>query len=415
MPRVNHEILKWARETAGLSPKEAVRKLPIRDAWGMKAVDRLTALESGEAEPTRPTLVKMAKQYRRPLLTFYLSKPPGMGERREDFRTLPIDPPASTYPLIDALIRNIRARQSMVRATLVDEDDVEPLTFVGSMRVSDGESAVREALGSFLDVTVEDFRAQPDASAAFNLLRTDIEENGVFVLLKGDLGSYHTAIDTEAFRGFAIADDVAPFILVNDRDARPAWSFTLLHELVHLILGQSGIGNARTENNIEAFCDRVAGDFLLPVDELELLNLPGATATETEVAEQISKFAEERNLSRTMVAYRAFSNRMIRRDTFNSLYAIFRQQWQQERARQRERNRQEDVRIDYYVIRRHRTGQALISFARQMMGSGALSTSQAATVLGVKLTQVGEMLSLRGPIQPFAYPRCYNLGGQNQE
>ena len=397
MPKVNHEILGWARETAGITREEAVKKLVIRDAWGMKAVDRLMALESGETEPTRPTLVKMAKQYRRPLLTFYLSAPPRKGDRGTDFRTLPGGSEPATDAILDTLIRETRARQSMVRAVLEDEDEADPLPFVHSKNMSDGQPAILAALKTLLDVSVKTFHAQPRADTGFELLRTAAEAKGVYVLLKGDLGNYHTAMDTEVFRGFTVADEVAPFIVLNDRDARPAWSFSLLHELVHLILGQSGIGNARTENNIEAFCDRVAGDFLLPVDELELLNLPGATATETEVAEQISKFAEERNLSRTMVAYRAFSNRMIRRDTFNSLYAMFRQQWQQERARQRERNRQEDVRIDYYVVRRHRTGQALIDLARRMISSGALTTSRAAKILAVNPHQVQPLLDAGRP------------------
>ena len=397
MPRVNHEILGWARETAGLTREEAVNKLSIGDAWGVKAVDRLTALESGEAEPTRPTLVNMAKQYRRPLLTFYLSAPPRKGDRGTDFRTLSVGTSPATDAILDALIRETRARQSMVRAVLEDEDEADPLPFVHSKNMSDGQPAILAALKTLLDVSVKTFHAQPRADTGFELLRTAAEAKGVYVLLKGDLGNYHTAMDTEVFRGFTVADEVAPFIVLNDRDARPAWSFSLLHELVHLILGQSGIGNARTENNIEAFCDRVAGDFLLPVDELELLNIPGATATETEVAEQISKFAEERNLSRTMVAYRAFSNRMIRRDTFNSLYAMFRQQWQHERARQRERNRQEDVRIDYYVVRRHRTGQALIDLARRMISSGALTTSRAAKILAVNPHQVQALLDAGRP------------------
>ena len=397
MPKVNHEILKWARETAGLSPEEAVRKLPIRDAWGVKAVDRLGALETGQIEPTRSTLVSMSKQYRRPLLTFYLSAPPRKGDRGTDFRTLSVGSAPATDAILDALIRETRARQSMVRAVLEDEDEADPLPFVRSKSMSDGQPAVLAALKTLLDVSVKTFHAQPRADAGFELLRTAAEAEGVYVLLKSDLGNYHTAMDTEVFRGFTIADEVAPFIVLNDRDARQAWSFSLLHELVHLILGQSGIGNARIENNTETFCDRVAGDFLLPVDELGLLNLAGAAETEMEVAERISKFANERNLSRTMVAYRAFGNGMIRRDTFNSLYEMFRQQWQQERSRQRERNRQEDVRIDYYVVRRHRTGNALVELTRRMIGAGALTTSRAAKILAVKPHQVQALLDAGRP------------------
>ena len=393
MPKVNHEILGWARETAGITREEAVKKLGIRDARGVKAVDRLTALESGAMEPSRPTLVNMSKHYHRPLLTFYLSSPPMMGERREDFRTLQIDPPASAYPLIDALIRNVRARQSMVRAVLEDEEEVETLPFVGSMNMSDGEPAILTALGALLGVTVEDFRTQPDASAAFDLLRTDIEGNGVFVLVKGDLGSHHTAIDTEAFRGFAIADNVAPFIVVNDRDARPAWSFTLLHEFVHLILGQSGLSTEQDHSVIEQFCDDVAGKFLLPNEDLKLLKIGGVHQADQLVERRISEFAEARNLSRSMVAYRAYRADLISRPVYGSLNNRFRQQWQYQRANQRERNRLAEGGPNYYVIRRHRTGQALTSFARRMMRTGALSTSQAATVLGVKPTQVSAMLS----------------------
>jgi hypothetical protein len=62
LPKVNPEILRWARDTAGLSPEEATQKLKIGDARGETAVDRLLALEAGEIEPTRPMIVKMAKQ-----------------------------------------------------------------------------------------------------------------------------------------------------------------------------------------------------------------------------------------------------------------------------------------------------------------------------------------------------------------
>ena len=64
MPQVNPDILRWARETAGLTLEDAVAKLSIKDARGTTAVDRLRALEQGETPPTRPMLSKMAKQYR---------------------------------------------------------------------------------------------------------------------------------------------------------------------------------------------------------------------------------------------------------------------------------------------------------------------------------------------------------------
>jgi Zn-dependent peptidase ImmA (M78 family) len=92
-------------------------------------------------------------------------------------------------------------------------------------------------------------------------------------LLIGNLGSHHTTIDVTTFRGFALSDDVAPFIVINDQDAQAAWSFTLLHELTHLWLGQTGVSGARAEQKIERFCNDVAGEVLLPIEELSGLTI----------------------------------------------------------------------------------------------------------------------------------------------
>ena len=117
MPAVNPKILLWARETAGLTRQDAVAKIRIKDARGEAAIDRLAALERGEEEPTRSVLVRMAQHYRRPLLAFYLDEPPPRGDRGADFRMLPASRLADTEALVDALVRNVRSRQNMVRAT----------------------------------------------------------------------------------------------------------------------------------------------------------------------------------------------------------------------------------------------------------------------------------------------------------
>jgi transcriptional regulator with XRE-family HTH domain len=56
MPKVNPDIIHWARETAGLTLEEAATKLNLHQARGVSAVDRLTALESGDDQPTRSLL-----------------------------------------------------------------------------------------------------------------------------------------------------------------------------------------------------------------------------------------------------------------------------------------------------------------------------------------------------------------------
>ena len=383
----------WARETAGLTQEEAAKKLGFQDSSKSSAAEKLAALESGENEPSRPQLLKMEAQYRRPLLTFYLSKPPVRGRRGADFRTLPIDRSASDEALLDALVREIWARQSMVRAVLEDEDEAEPLPFIGSHRIEDGPAAILASLKSLLGLDSNGYRDERNAAAAFELLRRNAEAAGIFVLLKGDLGNHVSSIDTRIFRGFSIADRVAPFVVINDQDARPAWSFTLLHETVHLLLGQTGVSGLFGESKVERFCDDIAGEFLLPARELDLAGFDDNRDIDI-VSERVSALAEDFKVSRTMVAYNAYRSLRINQETFVQLSASFRQEWLEGRLDARARRTKQEGGPSYYTVRRHRLGGRIINLVRRMMAADALSTSKTARILGVKLRQVQPLLGV---------------------
>ena len=395
MPRVNPDILSWARETAGLTPEEAVKKLRLSPARGVSAVDRLTALEQGSDIPRRAMLTRMAKQYRRPLLTFYLSAPPRRGDRGQDFRTLPAGHAEADEALMDALIRDVRARQSMVRAVMEDEEEATTLSFVGSRKMTGGVPSVLSSIRSTLQISLSDFRSQSSPHAAFGLLRAGAERVGVFVLLRGNLGSHHTAIGLQTFRGFALADPVAPFVVVNEYDSRAAWSFTLLHELTHVWLGQTGVSAERGDLAIERFCDDVAGEFLLPTNELKELLIDDAA--EMEVIERgISEFARERNLSSSMVAYKLYRVGAIDQERWRRLSTLFRERWLENRRKQRERDRNQESGPNTNVVRGHRIGNGLLDLVVRMMNAGALTTSKAGRVLGVKGKQVQALLDASG-------------------
>ena len=337
-------------------------------------------------------LVKMAKAYRRPLVTFYMSRPPVKGDRGEDFRTLPDDYAVEADAILDTLLRDIRARQSMVRAVLEDEDEAKPLPFVASKAITDRFHDVAVSIRDTLDFELNAYRQSATVEQAFAYLREKAEDAGVYVILVGNLGSHHTAIDAKIFRGFAIADEVAPFIIVNDQDAKPAWTFTLLHELTHIWLGQTGVSGASAERNIEKFCNDVAGELLLPAAELrQLAAAIGQGFNET--AAVIGEFARTRKISRTMVAYKLFRNDLIDDQAWQGLTNLFRDQWRQNRAAERVRAREGDGGPNYYVVRRHRIGAALIDLVRRMTASGALTTSKAGKVLGVKPKNVEPMIS----------------------
>lgn len=391
MPIVNHEILKWARETAGLSEADAVARLNLRAARGIKSLERLRELEDGSSQPTRAMLVKMAKHYRRPLLTFYLSAPPLVGDRGQDFRTLPQDHLESDEALLDALIRSVQGRRGLIRSAILDEDDAQPLDFIGSASMGDGSDALVSSIREVLGVSHADLRNARDPDMAFRVLREHVEDAGVFVLLLGNLGSHHMNIDLDTFRGFALADDIAPFIVVNDQDHRAAWSFTLVHELAHLWLGQTGVSGGTPVRKVERFCSYVASEFLLPAADLEEIRVP-ERAEVNEVASLIRAFAGEQNVSQSMVAYKLYRNGRIGRDLWEDLSCYFRDRWLEDREHRRIQTRSQTGGPDYYVVRRHRLGTGLVQLTARLMAAGALTTSKAGQVLGVKPKNVQTLI-----------------------
>lgn len=395
MPSVSPEILIWARETAGLSLADAARKLGFSDSARSSGAEKLESYESGSKEPSRALLLKMTKQYRRSLAAFYLARVPEKGNRGSDFRTLPDAPAPEKEALIDALVRDIQARQSMVKASLLDEEP-HLVEFVASASMQSGVGAIVREIKTEIGFDRDEFRRKRSPEEAFATLRSAVEARGVFVLLVGNLGSHHTAIEPSVFRGFALADPVAPFIVINDQDAKAAWSFTLLHELVHLWLGETGISGAIPGTRLERFCNDVASEILVSTEELAdlllppLLNLQGLTAA-------IADFAKPRKVSYSMVAYRLFLTNRISEATWLEATAYFRAMWFRERARARERAREDDAGgPSYYIVRRHKLGGALLSLVRGQVEDGALSPVRAARILGVRPRNVFALLG-EGP------------------
>jgi Zn-dependent peptidase ImmA (M78 family) len=385
----NPEIFMWARNTAGLSPDEAARALGFNNTRERSAAERLMALEAGEEAPSRSVLLRMAKAYRRSLLVFYLSEPPRTGDRGQDFRTVQGAAPPLYNPVLDALIRDIRGRQTIVRAVL-EEIEPQPVNFIGSASMNEPVDDVATRIGERLQFSLADFRRQPTVELSFSYLREKIESAGVYVLLLGNLGSHHTNIPVDIFRGFAIADPIAPFIVVNDQDARSAWSFTALHEVTHLWLGATGVSGASIEPRIERYCNDIAGEILLPTAEIRTLaHLRGAPLNDA--IEIVSTFASARKVSRPMVAYKLLRADAITEALWRELAAHFKQEWIASRSRHEEES-SESGGPSYYVVRRHRLGNAMLDLVRRSLGEGILTYTKAAQVLGVKPRNVDPLL-----------------------
>ncbi len=408
---INPKVLVWARESAGLSLEEAAQRLGFKPTVALTAAEKLTALEQGHKQPTGPQLIKFAAAYRRPLLTFYLDEPPQVAPRGEDFRTLPFAVAPRESAKLDALLRDIRARQDMVKSILEDEGDASRLDFVASVAMPRGVQFIAENIAARLGYQrSREPRHSGTAEDLFKELRARAERIGVFILLVGDLGSHHSSISERVFRGFAIADPIAPFVIINDQDAKTAHAFTLIHELAHIWLGQTGISGTAAEvqastpqGRIEQFCNDVASEFLLPGQALAGRPdfEPGDAA---QASRLVTHIAQAWRVSEPMVAYRLSRLGWINAAVYGQLASNYAARWQAIKLRQKEKAKEKEGGPNYFVVKQFKLGQALLGFVDNAMRNRQITHTKAAKVLGTSTTNVEPLLrtyqSSRGALMP---------------
>ncbi|MDE1162312.1 MAG: ImmA/IrrE family metallo-endopeptidase [Acidobacteriaceae bacterium] len=397
--QVNPAILVWARESAGLDVQDAAKKLALGDSKEASGTDKLLELERGARRPTRTQLNKIAKIYRRPLLAFYMAEPPKKAPRGEDFRSTGNEVSARDNALLDALLRDLKARQEIVRDLLEDLDEAAPKAFVGSSRLTESAQTVADRVSALLHIPQvrSNWGTTPDEY--FKRLRSAVESVGVFVLLTGDLGSHHSTLTEDVFRGFAVADPVAPFIVINDHDARTARSFTLVHELVHILLGQTGVSGTPESvrdnsdiGRIEQFCNDVAGLVLLPTTFADRRPSELNNGTTLAASRYIETVAKNWLVSEPLVAFRLKRLGWISTGTYRELATIYAKRWASVKESTRAANQLKEGGPSYYVVKQSRLGEALVDVVRRTLRENRLTHTRAARVLGVKPSSVEPLI-----------------------
>jgi Zn-dependent peptidase ImmA (M78 family) len=397
--QINPAILVWARESAGFNVEDAAKRLALGESKSETSEQRLLDLEKGVRGPTRAQLTKIAKTYRRPLLAFYMAAPPEKSPRGEDFRSTGGAVSARENALLDALLRDIKARQEMVKDLLEDLDEATRKEFVSSSSLAEGVAAVAKRISDALQIPALRTDWGKNATEFFKQLRAATENLGVFVLLVGDLGSHHSALSEEVFRGFALADQVAPFIVINDHDARTARSFTLVHELAHIYLGQSGVSGApesvqqnTEQGRIEQFCNDVAGLVILPESFAERRPAELGRGDQASADRYIQEIAKHWMASEPLVAFRLRRLGWISGSLYRELMASYAARWTSFKESTKLANRLNEGGPSYYVLKQSRLGNSLVDVVRRTLRENRLTHTKAAKLLGVNPSSVEPLL-----------------------
>ena len=148
-------------------------------------------------------------------------------------------------------------------------NDYDKPTFVGRYSEEYDVAKVVDAIREILDLTPDWAFDLQSTGAAINLFVGRLENVGCVVMFQSMIG-FQTSrkIPVSECRGFTLVDEHAPCIFINNDDAPGAKLFTLVHEFVHVLKGESagdgGDDTLKEDNELERFCDAVAAEFLMP-------------------------------------------------------------------------------------------------------------------------------------------------------
>lgn len=253
---VNTDLLYWAIERSGKDSDVLSSRFPKLEKW-----------LSRDDQPTLKQLEEFAKATFTPFGKFFLDSPPEDRLPIADFRTLPKAHSKKPSPHLLETIYICQRRQEWYREYCLTEG-YEPLGFVESASINDSPQNIAQKIRDDFSLGL----TKKHTDRKFSKRRDSIDEQRVLVMCSGIVGSNtRRSLDINEFRGFALTDNYAPIIFVNTKDSDAAKNFTLIHELAHIYLGESGVSNLgnKDEHRIERWCNQVAAEVLVPLDDFK--------------------------------------------------------------------------------------------------------------------------------------------------
>lgn len=261
---ITPRLVQWARKRNKLSPEAAARRIKVEP-------NKLAAWEKGNARPTLRQAQTLAHKLNIPFGYLFLSEPPVESLPLPDLRTVADQPPHRPSPELSDLLDDVLRKQQWYRE-YQETQEAPTVPFVGRYSPNDSADAIATDIRTTLGIDEAMRRRATSWENFLSHLIDCAEAAGILVLRSGVVGNNpHRKLSVQEFRGFALSDDLAPLVFLNGQDAKAAQIFTLVHEIAHLWIGQSGVSNpdyrqlsSQQGNAIERVCNRIAAETLVP-------------------------------------------------------------------------------------------------------------------------------------------------------
>ncbi len=306
--KVRPELLQWACKRRQADPAELRKRFPKYDDW-----------ESGNNQPTFRQLEAFAKFTQVPFLTLLFPEPREEKIPIQDLRTVGnrnISQPSGN--LLDTIYM-CQQRQGWYQTFAMLEGE-EPLPFVGSATLQSDVETTAKKIRATLSFDIEERQQLPNWTQALRYFANQVDDLGILVMISGVVrNNPHRKLNPEEFRGFALADKLAPLVFINGADTKAAQIFTLAHELAHIWLGESSLSNVTPDSfsphRIERWCNQVAAEVLVP-----LVSLRQNFREDVTLSDELQRLVNYYKTSTLVVLRRLFEIEALQYSTFAEQY-----------------------------------------------------------------------------------------------
>ncbi len=225
--------------------------------------------ENGKSLPKWTQVAKLSKIYNVTEALFFTKE---LIERNKAIPDYRVAPRHESDERVNKLINLVISRQRWLERKFREEGQKKnPLVGLGRGLIRPIQLA--ELIKQKLDIRIEIIKSFSGADARKKVLKylsQAAENQGIFV---GKTISYHR-LEVADMRGLSVSNEYCPFVVINRKDSVSAQIFSFVHELAHLFRKSDAISNnlefrttTNSGNSEEVFCNKVAAELLLPVNE----------------------------------------------------------------------------------------------------------------------------------------------------
>jgi Zn-dependent peptidase ImmA (M78 family)/DNA-binding XRE family transcriptional regulator len=366
--KVNPDVLIWVRESIGYSCEDIAKKLNVK-------TNDIVNWEKGISNPTIAQLEKLANACKRPLAVFLLEKPPDVPVYPPSFRIFAEKSFKRFSPETMLVFRESQRIKKLLGELYKSLNYKSTFKKIHLNSLNNPEEVARK-IRDFFDIPIEKQFKWKSGYDAFNVWKNKIESLGIIIL--------QFNFDLEDARGFALADNQFPVIVINSKDNIYARIFSLFHEFSHILLDKTYVFNKNFEQfdlpcetkETEIFCNKFAGSFLVPQAEILRHQLVLQRDFTNECFRELSK---DFCVSREVILRRLLDTEVVDKQFYEQKIS----EWRNQKFG-------EETKISGFPIDQakkciNKKGIIYVSIVFEALSRGHINLSDASDYLGVKI------------------------------